>query len=190
MDVTKAPDTASKLDDGSLEYTDKESYKEFYESGSKFTPYAGQESGAGAELRQSPTGGFEPLALEEVVVTGEDKTDIGKQKQKKQEAFDRQLRISQISAATKIPEFGVSTTAGLAATTLDIVGGLLNFGDKYGTAPVNYAIGKALGFDTTLEAEARASVENFQAINDVSNFLRQYQIKNTTKTAMSKIYCP
>lgn len=175
--VIEAPDTVSKLDDGSLEYTDKESYKKFYKSGSKFTPYAGQESGAGAELRQSPAGGFEPLALEEVVVTGEDKTDIGKQKQKKQEAFDRQFRINQISAATKIPEFGVSVSAGLAATTTDIVGGLLNFVDKYGVVPMNYAIGSYLGYDTTLEAEARDSAGNLQALNEVSDFLRQYQIK-------------
>jgi hypothetical protein len=159
VDVTEAPDTVSPLEPGSSGFTK-----------------GGEIILSGKEIAEDQFA-VKPVELEEVVVTGEDKTDIGKQKQKKQEAFDRQLRISQISAATKIPEFGVSTAAGLAATTLDIVGGLLNFGDKYGTAPVNYAIGKALGFDTTLEAEARDSAGNLQALNEVSDFLRQYQIK-------------
>ena len=71
--VTEVSDTESPSADGSLEYTDVESYEDFYRKGSKFTPYVDQESGAGAELRQTAAGGFEPLALEEVVVTGEDK---------------------------------------------------------------------------------------------------------------------
>ena len=169
--VTSAPSTGSKSDDGSLAYTDKESYKEFYEGESKFTKTGG------AEIRQTASGDFEPLALEEVIVTGKDKTDIGKQKQKKQEAFDRQFRIKQIAAASKAPEFAVSATAGMAATTVDIVTGLFNFVDKYGVAPMNYAIGSYLGYDTTLEAEAREKAGDLQALNDVSNFLRQYTIK-------------
>ena len=170
VDVTEVSDTESPSADGSLEYTDIESYEDFYRKGSKFTPYVGQESGAGAEIRQTAAGGFEPLALEEVVVTGEDKT---KQKQAK----DSQLAIEQLSKASKLPETVITAGAGLAATTADITKGFLELTDKYGVAPINYAIGRALGYDTTLRKEVDASIENYSAIEDVTNLLREYTLK-------------
>ncbi|MAB59000.1 MAG: hypothetical protein CMO46_00485, partial [Verrucomicrobiales bacterium] len=172
VDVTDASqeNTESPSEDGSLVYTDIEAYEDFYRKGSKFTPYVGQESGAGAELRQTAAGGFEPLALEEVVVTGEDKT---KQKQ----ARDSQIAIEQLSKASKIPETAITMGAGIAATTVDIAKGFLELTDKYGVAPVNYAIGKALGYDTTLRKEADASIENYAAIEDVTNLLREYTLR-------------
>ena len=170
VDVTEVSDTESPSADGSLEYTDIESYEDFYRKGSKFTPYVGQESGAGAEIRQTAAGGFEPLALEEVVVTGEDKT---KQKQAK----DSQLAIEQLSKASKLPETVITAGAGLAATTADITKGFLELTDKYGVAPINYAIGRVLGYDTTLRKEVDASIENYSAIEDVTNLLREYTLK-------------
>jgi len=157
-------------EDGSLVYTDIEPYEDFYKKGSKFTPYVGQESGAGAELRQTAGGALEPLQLEEVIVTGEDKT---KQKQAK----DSQLAIELLSKGLKLPETAITAGAGFAATTADIVKGLLEVGDKYGVAPMNYAIGKALGYDTTLRKEVDASIENFGAIEEVTDLLRKYTLK-------------
>lgn len=166
--VAQAPDTVSPLEPGSSGFTKE-----------------GEIVLSGTEIADNQFA-VKPVELEEVVVTGdgsefEKRQDrIAKEKAdaaKKQQAFDRQFRISQIAAATKIPEFGISVSAGLAATTTDIVGGLFNLVDKYGVAPMNYAIGSYLGYDTTLEAEARDSAGNLQALNDVSNFLRQYQIK-------------
>ena len=170
VDATEVSDTESPSADGSLEYTDVESYEDFYRKGSKFTPYVDQESGAGAELRQTAAGGFEPLALEEVVVTGEDKT---KQKQ----ARDSQIAISELSKASKIPETAITMGAGIAATTVDIAKGFLELTDKYGVVPINYAIGRALGYDTTLRKEADASIENYAAIEDVTNLLREYTLR-------------
>ena len=64
VDVTEVSDTELPSADGSLEYTDSESYIDFYENESEFIEQGG------AILRQSPTEDeFEPLALEEVVVT-------------------------------------------------------------------------------------------------------------------------
>jgi hypothetical protein len=170
VDATEVSDTELPSADGSLAYTDVEAYEDFYRKGSKFTPYVGQESGAGAEIRQSPTGGFEPLALEEVVVTGEDKT---KQKQ----ARDSQTAIKLLSRASRLPETAITMGAGIAATTVDIAKGFLELTDKYGVAPVNYAIGRALGYDTTLRKEVDASIENFAAISDVTDLLREYTLK-------------
>jgi hypothetical protein len=164
VDVTEVSDTGSPSADGSLEYTDVESYEDFYRKGTEFT-----EKG-GAELRQTAGGTLEPLQLEEVVVTGEDKT---KQKQ----ARDSQIAISELSKASKIPETAITMGAGIAATTVDIAKGFLELTDKYGVAPINYAIGRALGYDTTLRKEADASIENYAAIEDVTNLLREYTLR-------------
>jgi hypothetical protein len=48
-------------------------------------------------------------------------------------------------------------------------------------APVNYAIGKALGYDTTLRAEVNASIDNYEVFENVSNLLRQYTLKKYDK---------
>ena len=164
VDVTEVSDTELPSAGGSLAYTDVEAYEDFYKKGTEFT-----EEG-GAELRQTAGGTLEPLQLEEVVVTGEDKT---KQKQ----ARDSQIAISELSKASKLPETVITAGAGFAATTVDIFKGLLEVGDKYGVAPMNYAIGKALGYDTTLRKEADASIENYSAIEDVTNLLREYTLK-------------
>ena len=164
VDATKVSDTESLSADGSLAYTDIEPYEDFYKKGTEFTKEGG------AELRQTAGGTLEPLQLEEVIVTGEDKT---KQKQ----ARDSQIAISELSKASKIPETAITMGAGIAATTVDIAKGFLELTDKYGVAPMNYAIGRALGYDTTLRKEADASIENYAAIEDVTNLLREYTLR-------------
>ena len=152
--------------DKDLKYTGVEPIEELYK-GSEF-----QEDGA--KLRQSIGGGFQPLELEEVVITGKDKSA---EYRKKIEAEDQKNRLKVLSNLSNIPEFAISTTAGIAATTVDIVSGFLNLLNKYGTAPVSYALGKALGYNTTLEAEAMASVGNFEALDEVSSLLNSFTIK-------------
>jgi hypothetical protein len=164
--------TDSSLENGSLEYTKAEPFKEFEQKKSTIT-----EEGQ-IELRQSGDGEFQPIELEEVVVTGKDKTEGYFKKLNK---VNQQARLATLSTITKVPEIGVSIGAGIAATTTDILGGFFNLTDKYGVAPVNYAIGKALGYDTTLRAEVDASVDNFEVFEDVSNLLRQYTIKKYDK---------
>ena len=164
VDATEVSDTESLSADGSLAYTDIEPYEDFYKKGTEFTKEGG------AELRQTAGGTLEPLQLEEVIVTGEDKT---KQKQ----ARDSQIAISELSKASKIPETAITMGAGIAATTVDIAKGFLELTDKYGVAPMNYAIGRALGYDTTLRKEADASIENYAAIEDVTNLLREYTLR-------------
>ena len=164
--------TDSSLENGSLEYTKAEPFKEFEQKKSIIT-----EEGK-IELRQSGNGEFQPIELEEVVVTGKDKTE---EYFKKLNKVNQQARLATLSTITKVPKIGVSIGAGIAATTTDILGGFFNLTDKYGVAPVNYAIGKALGYDTTLRAEVDASIDNFQVFEDVSNILRQYTIKKYDK---------
>ena len=175
VEETAAPSkkpTDSSLENGSLEYTKAEPFKEFEQKKSIIT-----EEGQ-IELRQAGDGEFQPIELEGVVVTGKDKTE---EYFKKLNKVNQQARLATLSTITKVPEIGVSIGAGIAATTTDILGGFFNLTDKYGVAPVNYAIGKALGYDTTLRAEVDASVDNFQVFEDVSNLLRQYTIKKYDK---------
>ena len=156
VEETAAPSkkpTDSSLENGSLEYTKAEPFKEFEQKKSIIT-----EEGQ-IELRQAGDGEFQPIELEGVVVTGKDKTE---EYFKKLNKVNQQARLATLSTITKVPEIGVSIGAGIAATTTDILGGFFNLTDKYGVAPVNYAIGKALGYDTTLRAEVDASVDNFQ----------------------------
>lgn len=115
-EVNAAPDTDSKLEDTSLEYTSIEPFEEFEQKKSIIT-----EEGE-AELRQAGDGKFKPIELEEVVVTGKDKTQ---EYFKKLNKINQQARLSTLSTITKIPEIGVSTAAGVAATTTDILGGFL-----------------------------------------------------------------
>ena len=157
--VTQAPSTESSLEPGSSGFTE-----------------TGEIILSGTEVKDGEFA-VEPVQLEEVVVTGEDKTDIGKQKQKKQKALENQTRLETISKLSGIPQMGISVGAGIAATTVDITKGFLDLADKYGVAPLNYAIGTALGFDTTFEQEARDSAGTFDAIDDVTNLLRKYTIK-------------
>jgi hypothetical protein len=164
--------TDSSLENGSLEYTKAEPFKEFEQKKSIIT-----EEGQ-IELRQAGDSEFQPIELEEVVVTGKDKTE---EYFKKLNKANQQARLATLSTITKVPKIGVSIAAGIAATTTDILGGFFNLTDKYGVAPVNYAIGKALGYDTTLRAEVDASIDNFQVFEDVSNILRQYTIKKYDK---------
>jgi len=164
VDVTEVSDTASQSEDGSLAYTDIEPYEDFYKKGTEFT-----EEG-GAELRQTVGGDIEPLQLEEVVVTGKDKT-------KQREAKEQKFRLAYLSETSNIPEGVISVGAGVAATTIDITKGFLELTDKYGVAPMNYAIATALGYDTTLRKEVDASIENYAAIDEVTNLLRKYTTK-------------
>ena len=159
-----APDTDSKSEDGSLEYTGSEPFKDFKEKKSVIT-----EEGE-AELRQLGDGEFQPIELEEVVVEGVDKTKI-------REAKERDARIKAISRISKIPELGVSVSAGVAATTLDITKGFLELIDKYGSVPVTNAIGKALGYDATLKEDLQLSADNYAAFDEVTNLFRNYTIK-------------
>jgi len=168
VEKTAAPVMDSKPENGSLEYTEIEPFKEFQQKKSIIT-----EEGQ-IELRQAGDGEFQPIELKEVVVTGKDKTKIA-------EARNRDIRIKNIAATTNIPKTAISMSAGIAATTIDILGGFMNLIDKYGVAPVNYAIGKSLGYDTTLRAEVDASIENYEVFENVSNLLRQYTIKKYDK---------
>ena len=98
-------------------------------------------------------------------------------KTKQKQARDSQIAISELSKASKIPETAITMGAGIAATTVDIAKGFLELTDKYGVVPINYAIGRALGYDTTLRKEADASIENYAAIEDVTNLLREYTLR-------------
>ena len=136
--------------DPDLKYTGVEPIEEL-DKGSEF-----QEEGA--KLRQSFGGGIQPLELEEVEVTGV------------REELIRDFRIKSLAALTNQSEFTVKSSAAIAATISDIIGGTT---EAIGNGLLRPVINTIFGIDYN----PREGGIDTSGFDDFSNLMRKYTLK-------------